>query len=209
LTDKELWAAYKANPNDTNRNAIIVRYMPLIEQIAAVFLRNPINRAVIQKEELCSAGVFGILTAIRKYDPRRGRFETFAYLPVRWHMNKECHTVCGKTVNRSTNPDSSETLRSTRQGIGGEYDVSSAAVYTEDVSRNLQRQDLMRLIERRKGLLSDKELEFLDLHYRDGLTRRECQKVMRVSHQRVGQYAVNIKKLLRLATAGHEGEFET
>ncbi len=65
-----------------DRNAIIERYLPMIQYIARrISSRLP---AHIQCSDLVSSGVIGLMDAIQKYDPRRNnKFKTYAEFRVR------------------------------------------------------------------------------------------------------------------------------
>jgi len=203
---QKLWAEYLKDRSDKNRNAILVHYMPFIEQVAETLLKNPAIRATIQKDELCSAGVLGLMSAIKKYDPSRGEFGRFAYLPVKFHMQKEALQISGKSAHHYKFPEYSEGLRSTRQGAGGGQEPPEQS-YVHDVSKGLQRQDLLDLVEHHADLLTDQEAMLLSNIYKHGLSRRQCAEEMGLSIQQVDRIKSNLIEVLQWA-CGHEGEFE-
>lgn len=72
-----MWAAFKADPADQDlRNRLIERYRPLVvSQTWRVWRRLPNG---VEFDDLCSAGVFGLMDAIDAFDPERGvKFEIF------------------------------------------------------------------------------------------------------------------------------------
>ena len=74
--DLERWLAYKANPTDAGRDEIIERYHHLVRPIAEKMSGK--LHASVSVDELYSAGVTGLLGAIRGFDPTKGvKFETY------------------------------------------------------------------------------------------------------------------------------------
>lgn len=90
LSNDELWQRLiAARIEDANaprtqalRNAILERYMPLVRHIAEKLVRNLPRH--VELEPLVSAGVFGLIDAIRGFDLDRSvQFKTYAAMRVR------------------------------------------------------------------------------------------------------------------------------
>ena len=77
-----LWRRWRADRDTDVRNHLLVHYAPLVRQIASrVAASVP---AHVDFTDLVSAGVFGLLDAIDRFDPERGvPFEAYAGLRVR------------------------------------------------------------------------------------------------------------------------------
>lgn len=76
------WAEYKFAGDQEARNALILHYTSLVRavsrKIAAQLPRN------VDKEDLMSYGLFGLLDAIEKFAPEKGvKFETYAVTRIR------------------------------------------------------------------------------------------------------------------------------
>ena len=71
------WVAYKATGDISLRNDLVVHYRTTLRQVAArVGATLP---AEVDREDLISYGVFGLMDAIEKFDLERGiKFETYA-----------------------------------------------------------------------------------------------------------------------------------
>jgi RNA polymerase sigma factor for flagellar operon FliA len=84
----QLWALFKAAPNDQLRNRLVERYMPLVRSRAErVWARLPDG---IELDDLISVGTFGLMDAIAAYDLSRGvRFEAFCLPRVQGAMLDE------------------------------------------------------------------------------------------------------------------------
>ncbi|MCL5257976.1 MAG: sigma-70 family RNA polymerase sigma factor [Patescibacteria group bacterium] len=77
-----LWKGYWANPKDENlRNQLVEHNVHLVDHVVKrCFFQthSPLNAA----EDLRQEGVFGLIRAVEKYDPKKGmEFSTYAY---RW-----------------------------------------------------------------------------------------------------------------------------
>jgi len=86
----EIWKRYKCDPTDVEmRNRLIDQYMPLVRKHAGQ-IANRFRSAVIEFDDLVSAGFFGMLDAIEAFDPNRGiKFEAFSALRIRGAMLDE------------------------------------------------------------------------------------------------------------------------
>ena len=82
------WHAYKRAGQRRARDELILHYAPLVQVVAgriAASVPNHVDRA-----DLVSYGVFGLIDAIDKFDPERGhRFETYAIARIRGHIVDE------------------------------------------------------------------------------------------------------------------------
>lgn len=67
---------------DMDREQIIDSYLPLVQRVVGKMMLY--GNGVIDREDLFSLGVIGLLNAIEKYDPAKGvRFETYAVSRIR------------------------------------------------------------------------------------------------------------------------------
>lgn len=208
MLSKELWDKYTADKSVENRNALVVYYMPFLEQVAETLRKGNSSPLRVSKVELCSAGVLGMMAAMKKYNPSQGPFKNYAYLAVKWAMLKEVTRLTGRTKNHDRNPEIGELIASLRRGIGGDGREFEHVSYTEDTTANLQREQLVELLDAHMHLLSQRELDFVGLFYINGHTRAECCELMNMSRQRVQQLNDSLIAKLREA-CGHEGEFST
>lgn len=91
LTTEEVWALYHravgAKERDERRieslrNALMERHLPLVRYIAERLLQT-LPRS-IELDDLISAGLFGLMDAIRGFDPARGiKFKTYCTTRIR------------------------------------------------------------------------------------------------------------------------------
>jgi RNA polymerase sigma factor FliA len=79
----QLWKCYaKAGHGSTSEGELVERYLPLVKTVAGrVALTLPSH---IDVQDLHSAGLVGLLDALRRFDPRSGSsFESYARLRIR------------------------------------------------------------------------------------------------------------------------------
>ncbi len=79
---ERLWKQYKRTGDSQVRNRLILKYLPLVKYISdRIFARLP-KRVDIR--DLQSAGIFGLIRAMERFDMRRGiKFETYCSVRVR------------------------------------------------------------------------------------------------------------------------------
>lgn len=79
---KQLWYNYKTKKDLNAREQLILRYIHLVKYVAgrlAVSLKG-----YFEVDDLVSAGIYGLINAVDRFDPDRGiRFETFALARIR------------------------------------------------------------------------------------------------------------------------------
>jgi len=85
---QELWQRYHKNADGPSENALVERYLPLVRvAVGRLAMTLPDH---VDQDDLNSAGLLGLLQALRNYDPACGTcFETYARLRVRGAMLDE------------------------------------------------------------------------------------------------------------------------
>lgn len=78
----ELWRRYKTGGDPELRNRLVLHYSPIVKYVAGrVAVGLP---ASVDRNDLVSEGVFGLIDAIDKFDPDRGlQFQTYAVQRIR------------------------------------------------------------------------------------------------------------------------------
>lgn len=81
-SEEALWRDYLTSKSPATREAIILKYAPLVKYVAGrVAIGLPSN---VEFDDLVSFGVFGLMDAIEKFDLSRGiKFETYAIARIR------------------------------------------------------------------------------------------------------------------------------
>ena len=87
-TAQELWRHYQKEANSQNENALVERYLPLVRYaVGRLAMTLPEH---VDRDDLHSAGLVGLLQALRNYDPASGAaFECYARLRIRGAMLDE------------------------------------------------------------------------------------------------------------------------
>ncbi len=89
----KVWEAFKADPsNRTLRNRLVETYLPLVKYNGErIWARLPDG---VELDDLISAGVFGLMDAIKAFDMSRGvKFETYCVPRIRGAMLDELRTM--------------------------------------------------------------------------------------------------------------------
>lgn len=129
---KKLWEEYRNNPENCElRDRLIEHYQPLVVRGVDRLCTNArMNGDQIERDDLLAAGLFGLLDAVKSFDPNGGvPFRKFSSPYIvnafidqlrviiwesrieRWRMNK---------MNKEEKPDSTENRPEDREGRDGE-----------------------------------------------------------------------------------------
>ena len=83
--EHELWQRYKASGKTSDKNKLVMHYMPAVKKTALRLM--PTYRAYCDYDDMVSSGVIGLMDAIEKYDSSRDtRFETYSAMRIRGGM---------------------------------------------------------------------------------------------------------------------------
>jgi RNA polymerase sigma factor for flagellar operon FliA len=85
---QELWRHYQKEANSQNESALVERYLPLVRYaVGRLAMTLPDH---VDRDDLHSAGLVGLLQSLRNYDPASGTsFESYARLRIRGAMLDE------------------------------------------------------------------------------------------------------------------------
>jgi RNA polymerase sigma factor for flagellar operon FliA len=82
------WHAYKRAGQRSARDELILHYAPLVHIVAGRVAAGAPSH--VDRSDLVSYGVFGLIDAIERFDPDRGhRFETYAIARIKGHIVDE------------------------------------------------------------------------------------------------------------------------
>lgn len=82
MESTNLWELWVSKPSQEVKDELVVRYLPLVEQVAG---RLKIGLPdFVQVDELVNSGIIGLIGAVEHFDPSRGfKFETYAVNRIR------------------------------------------------------------------------------------------------------------------------------
>jgi len=84
----DVWARYKAAPTPEDREVLIVAHIPLVRYVASRMM--PSLHSSVERQDLVSYGMFGLMDAIEKFDLTAGvKFSTFATYRIRGAITDE------------------------------------------------------------------------------------------------------------------------
>lgn len=89
MTDvADVWVRYKQNPTPQDRETLIVAHIPLVRYVASRMM--PTLHQSVERQDLISYGIFGLIDAIEKFDINNGvKFATFATYRIRGAITDE------------------------------------------------------------------------------------------------------------------------
>lgn len=92
ISEDELWHKYSKAHDPKVREFFVKKYAPLVKYVAGkIAIGMPHN---VEFDDLVSYGVFGLLDAIEKFDPKRGiKFKTYAVTRVRGAIIDELRSI--------------------------------------------------------------------------------------------------------------------
>lgn len=90
--EERLWRSYREQPTAETRERLILRYAPLVKYVAGrMAVGMPSN---VDRGDLTSYGMFGLLDAIEKFDVDTGyRFQTYAVQRIRGAIVDELRSM--------------------------------------------------------------------------------------------------------------------
>ena len=78
----EVWKRFRRSRSAQSREELIEQYMPLVRAVSARLAAELPNS--VDPDDLISAGTFGLMDAIERFDPKLGtRFETYCSVRIR------------------------------------------------------------------------------------------------------------------------------
>jgi RNA polymerase sigma factor FliA len=87
----KVWHAYKRAGQRPVRDELILHYAPLVHVVAGRIAAGAPSH--VDRADLVSYGVFGLIDAIERFEPERGyRFETYAIARIKGHIVDELRT---------------------------------------------------------------------------------------------------------------------
>lgn len=88
----ETWLTYKATPSEDVRNVLVERYLPLVRYVAERLAST--LPSFVDVDDLASMGIFGLLDAIERFDPKLGvKFKTYAMNRIRGSILDELRSM--------------------------------------------------------------------------------------------------------------------
>ncbi len=89
---KDLWRRYKDDDDQRARERLVLAYAPLVKYVAGRMSSG--LPAHVEEADLISYGLFGLISAIERFDPGRDiRFETFAITRVKGSIIDELRSL--------------------------------------------------------------------------------------------------------------------
>jgi len=128
----EVWQQYKQDPSNRElRNRLVENYLPLVKYNGErIWARLPDG---VELDDLISAGVFGLMDAIKAFDMSRGvKFETYCVPRIRGAMLDELRTMDWvPRLVRSKASKLNEAIRKLQAKLGRQPNENELAAHME------------------------------------------------------------------------------
>ena len=180
MTEAELWSKFLSDRTDDNRNALVVFYMPYVRNIAKSLLKSASNRQLTTLDELASSGSVPLIKAVGKFKPGRATFQNYAFRQIQSGMIKD--------LKKLANPS--------QRGVGT-VDSWDHEAGDSGHAHAIHRRELLAMLESNMWKFSDREVEFMQYHWEQGLSLQVCGDLIGISKQRAGQIKLKIIEILK------------
>ena len=138
-TAQELWQRYHQQVDPDAENALIVKYLPLVSTAAARLAMTLPDH--VDRDDLYSVGLVGLLQAVRNFDPACGTsFETYARMRVRGSMLDELRRMdwMPRTIHEKARKIQNTMLQLEQQLGGSPSEAQMAAALKMSVPEYIQ-----------------------------------------------------------------------
>ncbi len=196
----QLWADYHDGREPTTRNLLVVRYAPLVKEIASKVAAG--MPSSVDRGDLMSEGVIGLMDAIEKFEPdRRIQFQSYAVGRIR-----------GAIIDSLRAADwAPRSVRFRQRETGGGVQTQVPVGHLVELEGMALRDDLPwrgggdpSADEEIRALLAElicdlpeRDAVVITLYYFEGLTLAEVGQVLCVTESRVSQLHSRATRTLR------------
>lgn len=88
----DVWTQYKTAPTEELRNVLVEKYLPIVRYVAERLAAT--LPSFVEVDDLASMGIFGLLDAIERFDPKLGvKFKTYAMNRIRGSILDELRSL--------------------------------------------------------------------------------------------------------------------
>ena len=223
--EQEYWLEFKKTLSPYIREALIIKYSPLVKYVASKISVNMGSHKHIEFQDLVGFGSFGLMDAIDKYNPNRDiKFKTYAVTRIDVKEIEKAREILEARLSRNIKPqeiadmlgipiskynetmkryiEASPTSLSDVWYVGDDSDEISVIDTLKSNDKTnpeylAEREDVKNKIIAALKKLPEKEQQVLILYYYDDLTLKEIGKVLDVSESRISQLHTKAIQQLR------------
>lgn len=192
-----------------SKKDLVIEHLPLVRKVASMIYRR-IPEGVVEFEELVNTGVIGLIKAIEKYDSRKAKFSTYAYIKIRGEILDYLRKldflprgVRGKLRNGDISELREEIV--TLISIEEKLFENSERYFVKDLLSSdvpnpedqVLKEELKQVLAFAVSKLSEKEQLVLQLIFVEELDLKSISEILGVSVSRVSQIKTGALKKLR------------
>jgi RNA polymerase sigma factor for flagellar operon FliA len=197
-SEADLWKRYQSTRTVEDRNALVEWYLHLVRRIGARLIKSLPD--CIELDDLFSYGTFGLMDAIRLFDPENGAaFPTFAGTRIRGAMIdglRQMDWLPRHYRRKWGNIEAPASLDAETTLDHGSVVSVGAIIPDPDAIDPLTAAEIQDSIEHATQRLNNQEARLVGLYFLKGLTMREAGDVTGVSESRVSQVLANAQQTL-------------
>jgi len=192
-----------------SKKEIILENLPLVKKIAGAIYRR-IPEGVVEFDELVNTGVIGLIKALDKYDEKRSKFSTYAYIKIRGEildylrrLDPLPRNLREKIKNSDWEDYREEVLffiSLERELFNGSENLRVKDTLQGDTPNPEEvvlRQELIELLSRAISELPEREQLVLQLLFVEELDLKSVSEILGISVSRVSQLKAEALKKLR------------
>lgn len=187
-----LWAGYHDGRDPETRNRLVVHYAPLVKYVAgrvAAGLPSSVDRA-----DLTSEGIFGLMDAIDKFQPDRGvQFQTYAVRRIKGAIVDSLRAAdwAPRSVRaRQREEDGDDVAVRAQVPVGHVTELEGLALADElagGLGAGPADEETRAVLAEQIRDLPERDAVVIALYYFEGLTLSEIGQVLSVTESRVSQ----------------------
>jgi len=191
-----LWLEYKKTKNTDIKEKLILKYAGLIKPVIGRMTAYKHARA--DYEDMASAGMFGLIDAIDKFDYEKGiKFETYASIRIKGSVLDSLRRLdwVPRTLRQKKEPVMALVSYDDPNIQGEESLLPDESVTPEDA---VEQKETNEILASAVSHLNERERRVIGLYYYEDMTLKEISGLMGVSESRISQIHTKAVKKLRV-----------
>lgn len=192
MTNEELAIKIKAG-NDALLPQLWEQCEGFIRKEACRWARAFEDRPDIDADDLTQSGYFALLNAVQRFEPARGGFISVLAMTLKTAFAD----ACGMRTQQRQDPLTKSPLRLDSPIPGDDDDITFGDTIPdpnncyEDVEEKLYQEYVSKTCHKAVDSLSNRQKEFIELHFFNNMTQKDIAAQQGISFQRVRQIIVN------------------
>lgn len=178
------------------RDALVKEHLPLAYYVAKRYL---FKAPHIPLEDLQQSAIMGLYRAIKTYNPEKAKFITYAY----YWVDVECRkTVASYTGLNASKMHGAHFVPIMTHDERQEEEMSMHMIVDDNGRKQIEKQEIISLIQEAVKQLSPLEQHIVELHYYEGWTVKDTALSLNIPYGSMRTYLKAIENKLRRYLTG-------